>query len=312
MVSALVLAIVVVLIARETSAAPGAPHVELDRYHKPKGCDDKRTRRSEVGDYIQVHFTGRIGAEKDGKVFDDTRERNRKPLEFQLKPAKELNGMFVEGWTEAMTGMCVGEKRVAVIPPALGFGDAGLPNVGIPAKSPLRFDIELIGMSDEPSADENAESPYPNIWREWDADKDNYVTREEVKAWFKKTKESANGGQLPPAGIDGLMKLFEKDDKDGDGKLSFDEFSGPKGLPPGQRPSNRGTGVPVDADGMTTATLTSAEGDVTLLDGVKVKVEAQRDGEAVKLPKPITIKRDVEKPASGSDAEPKKEVKDEL
>ena len=303
MVSALALAFVVLIVLRETSAESVAPRVEVDRYHKPKGCDDKRTRRSELGDYIQVHFTGRVGAEKDGKIFDDTRNSSGKPLEFQMKRPEELNGMFIQGWTEAMTGMCVGEKRIAVIPPSLAFGDAGLPNVGIPAKSYLRFDIELITMSDEPSADGNAESPYPNIWREWDANKDKFVTKEEVKVWFQKTKESANGGQLPEAGIDGLMKLFDKDDKDGDGKLSFDEFSGPKGLPPGKRPNNRG--VPVDSDGMVPATVQSAEGDVTVLDGVKVKVEAQGPGgEAVKLPEPITIKQDVEKP--------KKEARTEL
>ena len=63
MVSALALAFVVLIVLRETSAESVAPRVGVDRYHKPKGCDDKRTRRSELGDYIQVHFTGRIGAE---------------------------------------------------------------------------------------------------------------------------------------------------------------------------------------------------------------------------------------------------------
>ena len=33
---------------------------------------------------------------KDGKIFDDTRNSSKKPLEFQMKRPEELNGMFVK------------------------------------------------------------------------------------------------------------------------------------------------------------------------------------------------------------------------
>ena len=92
--------------------------------------------------------------------------------------------------------------------------------------------------------------------------------------------------------IDGLMKLFDKDDKDGDGKPA--STSSPAEPAPGKRPNNRG--VPVESDGMVLPQCNRRR-RCYVLDGVKVKVEAQGPGgEAVKLPGPITIKQDVEKP----------------
>eukprot|EP00937_MAST-01D_sp_MAST-1D-sp2_P004513 g4513.t1 len=213
------------------AVSAGRELVSVDRYFKPRGCDEKKTRRSELGDFLVVHFVGSVGRDGKGKTFDSTRDAGRKALEFELVRGKQRAGLFVEGWTDAMLGMCVGEKRVAVIPASLAFGAKGF-GAKIPPDSPIHFDIELVGLSDTASGDDSAESAFPDMFTAIDTDGDKQISRDEMRAWFQHMQKSGSGKALPREGVDGLMHLFTKDDKDKDGLVSFQEFSGPKGLPP--------------------------------------------------------------------------------
>ena len=56
-----------------------------------------------------------------------------------------------------------------------------------------------------------------DLFTAMDGNADKFITREEMVAFFKEL------GQVPQDG------LFEGEDKDGDGRISWDEFSGPKG-----------------------------------------------------------------------------------
>ncbi len=59
--------------------------------------------------------------------------------------------------------------------------------------------------------------PQPNIFKDLDTDKDAQLTKEEVAAFFKK-----QGRDMPD-------ELWENEDKDKDGVISWEEFGGPKG-----------------------------------------------------------------------------------
>jgi peptidylprolyl isomerase len=86
----------------------------------------------QYGDTVTVHYTG---AFLDGSVFDSSRSRGT-PASFRV-------GEVIEGWNEALLAMSKGEKRTLVVPPELGYGEAGYPGV-IPPDSFLVFEVELI------------------------------------------------------------------------------------------------------------------------------------------------------------------------
>ena len=81
---------------------------------------------------VTVHYTGSL---LDGRVFDSSVSRGE-PLQMSL-------ARVIPGWRLAVMQMQKGEKRIAIIPPNLGYGARGYPGV-IPPDSFLVFEIELI------------------------------------------------------------------------------------------------------------------------------------------------------------------------
>jgi FKBP-type peptidyl-prolyl cis-trans isomerase len=81
-------------------------------------------------DQVKVNYKGTL---LNGKQFDASKE----PVQFPL------NGV-IKGWTESLTLMKPGEKRVIVIPPDLAYGPASPPGSNIPPNSWLVFEVELL------------------------------------------------------------------------------------------------------------------------------------------------------------------------
>jgi len=189
--------------------------LEIEFLSKPDPCD----RLARNGDMLEMHYTGTL---EDGKKFDSSRDR-AEPFKFQIGV-----GQVIKGWEEGVLGMCVGEQRRLIVPPALGYGDQGAGDI-IPGGATLYFDVELIAVE---------EGPTPvNVFKQIDLDNDKALTRDEISSYLKQqveTMQAAGGEQGEEArkmleDQDKLVEeIFAHEDKDKDGVISHEEFSGPK------------------------------------------------------------------------------------
>ena len=93
------------------------------------------------GKRVTVHYTGWLHNDGvQGAKFDSSKDRND-PFVFSLGA-----GMVISGWDEGVAGMLVGGTRTLIIPATLGYGARGAGGV-IPPNATLKFDVELLGVS---------------------------------------------------------------------------------------------------------------------------------------------------------------------
>lgn len=182
--------------------------LEIESLEKPEQCD-KKTKR---GDVLTMHYSGILD---DGKPFDSSYDR-KEPFKFQLGV-----GQVIRGWDEGLLEMCVGEKRRLTIPPHLAYGDVGAGD-RIPPKATLLFEVELLGIEDGPTP--------VNVFSEIDSNSDNQLTREEVSDYLKKQMQAAQPNEFAdyPEQDKLVEDIFQHEDRDKNGFISREEFSGPK------------------------------------------------------------------------------------
>ena len=189
--------------------------LKVEYISKPDACD--KVARNE--DMLSMHYVGTL---ESGAKFDSSYDRSE-PFKFQIGV-----GQVIKGWEEGVLGMCVGEKRKLIVPPALGYGDQGAGDI-IPGGATLYFEVELI---------DTEEGPTPvNVFKQIDIDADNALSRDEISSYLKQqveTMQNAGGEQGEEArkmmeDQDKLVEeIFAHEDKDKDGLISHEEFSGPK------------------------------------------------------------------------------------
>ena len=80
---------------------------------------------------VKVHYTGTL---VNGTKFDSSVDRGE-PTEFQV-------GQVVEGWTEGLQMMKVGDKWRLFLPPELGYKDKG--KGPVPPHAVMIFEVELL------------------------------------------------------------------------------------------------------------------------------------------------------------------------
>lgn len=90
----------------------------------------------EKGDTVKAHYSLRL---IDGTEVDSSYKRNQ-PFEFQVG-----SGRVIPGWDIAVMDMKVGEKRLLIVPPELGYGSRGAGP--IKPDSFLIFEMELLGIN---------------------------------------------------------------------------------------------------------------------------------------------------------------------
>lgn len=113
---------------KEVTTASGLKYTD-----KVVGTGDEAKR----GDSVSVHYTGWFyNGGKRGEKFDSSVGGNPFPVTIGVTSV-------IKGWTEGLQGMKVGGKRQLIIPPALGYGERGMPGA-IPPNSTLEFEVEML------------------------------------------------------------------------------------------------------------------------------------------------------------------------
>ncbi len=101
-----------------------------------------------TGQEVTMNYTGRL---LDGTVFDsneDIKFNHVDPFKFVLG-----TGRVIKGWDEGVALLKKGGKAKLIIPSGMAYGSRAMPGQdanpkGIPANSPLVFDVTLISFKD--------------------------------------------------------------------------------------------------------------------------------------------------------------------
>lgn len=94
----------------------------------------EETRTVQTGDRVMVNYTGWLAS--DGTIFDSSLNEGRTPYTFTVGTG------VIDGWSQGVVGMQLGEIRRLKIPSELGYGESGQGT--IPANADLIFDVELL------------------------------------------------------------------------------------------------------------------------------------------------------------------------
>jgi len=110
-------------------------------------------RGADVDDLLEISYVGTIL--ETGAVFDGSAIKidgmgipgrgNDVSIFFVL--GKQPFGQFPPGWDVGLRGICVGERRRLIVPPALAYGSVGVPRRNIPPNATLVYDVTLVSLN---------------------------------------------------------------------------------------------------------------------------------------------------------------------
>lgn len=184
-------------------------NVEVIQYDGPTECEIEETVRSLY--YVKLHYIGSIDywskTGEKGKVFDSSYDRHT--LDFQFDSG---TGQGIRGINQGINGLCVGSKATITVLPKDEQDDGGLSDYGVPPGATLHFDVEIVSVASDKPDD-------TNLFLELDLDESGDISRFEIEEYM----DIVLGRSKIPEG------LFENQDTDRNGYISWEEFKGPKG-----------------------------------------------------------------------------------
>jgi FK506-binding protein 2 len=134
---------------RSITTAATDQRVTVQQLQAPLLC----TRGATTDDLMEISYIGVVV--ETGQIFDGSAvlidgkgipgRGNDVSLFFVL--GKQPFGQFPPGWDVGLVGMCVGERRRLILPPALGYGPSGLPRRNIPPNATLQYDVTLVSLN---------------------------------------------------------------------------------------------------------------------------------------------------------------------
>ncbi len=187
----------------------GIDDIALKNYFKKKGITPTKTasglyytittegqgENPKTNYMVKMNYTGTL---LDGTPFDsniDTLFKHTTPFEFKLG-----TGGVIKGWDEGVALLKKGSKATFYIPSTLAYGANARPGgqanpKGIPANSPLVFDVELLSFT-EP-VDEDA------VLQKYFKEKNIIPTKTATGMYYKITQEGT--GTKPATGYKVVM-----------------------------------------------------------------------------------------------------------
>uniref|UniRef100_A0AAQ4Q0B4 peptidylprolyl isomerase n=1 Tax=Gasterosteus aculeatus aculeatus TaxID=481459 RepID=A0AAQ4Q0B4_GASAC len=104
--------------------------VQVRTLSKPESC----RRTTVASDYIRYHYNGTL---LTGEAFDSSYSRNTTYDTYLGQ------GDLIKGLEEGLLRMCLGERRIIIIPPFLAYGESGH-GTQIPPQATLVYEVLLV------------------------------------------------------------------------------------------------------------------------------------------------------------------------
>lgn len=127
------------------------PKVTVPKSDPPKDLTERlliegEGKKIEQGQSIVAQYTGVLW--RDGEVFDSSWAPERGPFSARVAESDPVTGQagVIKGWVRALVGERVGSRLLLVVPPAFGYGKAGLEDAGIKGTDTLVFVIDILGV----------------------------------------------------------------------------------------------------------------------------------------------------------------------
>ncbi|XP_073182320.1 peptidyl-prolyl cis-trans isomerase FKBP10 isoform X1 [Lepidochelys kempii] len=187
--------------------------VEIETLSRPEGCNVTTQDR----DFIRYHYNCSL---LDGTKLFSSHDYNH-PQDATLGTSKMIDGL-----NTGLLDMCIGEKRVIIIPPHLGHGENGAR--GVPGSAVLRFEVELL--SREEGVPEGYlfiwhGDPPANLYEDMDLNKDGEIPREEFSTFIKAQLTEGKGRLMPSSDPEMVIAdMFQNQDRNQDGKITAEEL----------------------------------------------------------------------------------------